>query len=361
TEVMMSGNLGGLAYNYAKYLRRKKVDVHLFLWDWEMDAETRNPLLHDISSFPDWIHSFSKSNISFREYRKVAKDFDIVHSLNTDPIFAQFCGRPFISHPCGSDARVFAFENGIYPLLYRRAFKKNHAFFFSQLDYYKNVFPKLTIKRPEFIPHILPDDIEVNTADGIPERDGVEELFFHPSSHIHGTQGNVKGNDILIKAFAKYVKDFTPSAKMIMIDWGQDAESSKRLVKELDISEHVILKKKLSKNEYYTYIHFSDVVFDQFVVPSSSVIQMEACSLGKPVVKFMDDEWFRLYDKMPFVSAGSVNEIYQVLVDYHKDPDKYLALGSFAREFVKRNHSWEVVTGKIIKVYEQMLHGRSVN
>lgn len=35
-RVMLSGNLAGVAYNIAKYLRRSDTDIHLYLWPWEV-------------------------------------------------------------------------------------------------------------------------------------------------------------------------------------------------------------------------------------------------------------------------------------------------------------------------------------
>ncbi len=355
---MLCGNLGCVAYTYAKYLRRKNIDVKLLLWQWELKKTPRNPLKQDLEleSLPEWIRFFSDTKNLFKEYRRVAKEFDIIHAFNLTPIHAQFTGRSFISHPCGSDAREYAFKKGLHPMLYRRAFRKNDVFFFNQCDYYDTVLPKLKIKNPMFIPPIIPENLELEMDCCVPERENVEELFFHPASHIH----SIKGNDILLKAFSRYVKKYKPSAKLIMVEWGCDIELSKKLVNDLHLLDHVVFKKWLDKKNLLKYMWCSDLIFDQFVIPSGSLIQLEACTLGKPVVKYMDNNWYRVFDDMPFVSAGTVDEIFKVLGEFHNNLDKFKALGLSGKVFVNKHNHWETVTDKIIKNYEKILEKGSV-
>lgn len=350
-RVMMSGNLGGVAYTYAKYLRKRKIDVSLYLWNWELRKNTRNPLKTDVDckALPDWVRSFSDTRFLFGEFRKKAKDFDIHHAFNTDPIYAQFTGKPFISHPVGSDAREFALARGIHPLLLRRAYQKNETYFYCQLDYQNNVLTKCKIKNPIYI-EAIQENLDFNGTCEVPERTEVDELFFHPSSHID----KVKGNQILINAYAKYLKKYNPNAILVMIEWGEDVELSKKLVRDYGISDRVIFKKWLSKQDVYNYMLSADIVFDQFILPSSSLVQREACALGKPVVKYMDGNWFKVYSEMPFVPAGTADELYNVFTDYHKDPEKYIVLGRSAKAFSEKYYDWKYITDKIIAEYERM-------
>ncbi|MFO7618154.1 MAG: glycosyltransferase family 4 protein [Thermoplasmata archaeon] len=354
TRVLMSGNLAGVAYTYAKYLRRMNVDVSLYLWNWEMKKDTRNPMKTDTEckTLPDWVHTFTDTRFIFGEYRRKARDFDIVHAFNTDPIYAQFTGKPFISHPVGTDAREYAFGKGFHPALLRRAYRKNDSFFFGSLDYYSNVLRKIRVRNPIYIDAIQQMDIGKFEPRPVPERGGADELFFYPSSHTPG-----KGASNLIKAFAKYVRTNNSTKKMIMIEWGEDAAKSKMLVNDLGISDWVIFKKWLDKQDVFNHMKCADIVFDQFIVPSSSTVQREACALGKPVVKFMDDSWFKEYDKMPFIPAGSEKELFDVMVDYHENPEKFRAIGVSAKSFVEKYYDWRYITGKIIKTYESILSG----
>ena len=352
-KVLMSGNLGSVAYTYAKYLRRRNVDVSLYLWNWELKKDTRNPLKTDVECkiIPDWIRTFADTKFIFGEYRKRAKDFDIVHAFNVDPIWAQFTGKPFISHPVGSDAREYAFSGGVHPALLKRAYRKNNAFLFGSLDYYGSVLKNITVQNPVYVDAIQTYDTAVSVPTPVPERDGIEELFFHPSSHIE----KVKGNQNLIKAYAKYVKEKRPNSLLVMVEWGEDAHKSLKLVSDLGISDKVVFKKWLSKQEIFNYMKSADIVFDQFILPSSSTIQREACALGKPVVKYMDGNWFKVYGEMPFIPAGTEKELYEVMVDYHGNHDKYRALGNSAKSFVAKYYDWRYITDKIIGVYGTMM------
>ena len=113
-----------------------------------------------------------------------------------------------------------------------------------------------------YIPTILPVISEPSAGSKIPERDTAEEIYFHPASHNHA----VKGNDILLKAFGKYIKEFRPSAKLVMVAWGDDIEASRRIVRDLSISGYVVFKEWLDKKTIRDYMKCADLIFDQFMM-----------------------------------------------------------------------------------------------
>jgi glycosyltransferase involved in cell wall biosynthesis len=86
-----------------------------------------------------------------------------------------------------------------------------------------------------------PTDMEDLRSKNIANNDGI--LLFSPSRQ-HWFE---KGNDKMIKAFARFVKVF-PNSKLVMVDWSTDAQKSKDLVNSLNISEKVNWIKPVAKN-----------------------------------------------------------------------------------------------------------------
>jgi glycosyltransferase involved in cell wall biosynthesis len=355
--VMMSGNLGCVAYYFTKYLRKRGVNATLYLWKWEMHKDPRNPLKVDLEledRLPDWIKFFPGNSYAIFEYWRASRKYDLIHAFNTDPIYAQFMGKAFISHPMGSDAREYALSKGFYPMMLRRAFRKNDAFFVSACDFYDTVIPRMKINN---IINILPihqfSSME-NIDSSVPEREIADMLFFHPTSLLW----EIKGNQRLIEAYARFVEVHKPSSLLILVEWGKDVDRTRALVDRLGIAEYVIFKKWMDKKNYLAYMKNSDIIFDQFIFPSTSTIQREANALGKPLIRYSDSNWFKLNTERPFFSAGTVNEIYKLLEEYLVDPQKFIRLGETGTEFIQKNNGWKPVTDKVIMAYEKIMEKR---
>jgi len=120
-----------------------------------------------------------------------------------------------------------------------------------------------------------------------------------------------KGNDKMIKAFAKFVKEF-PNSKLILVSWHIDKEKSKNLVKELGISDKVIWINPVPKNQLIQYYNAADIVLDQFTLGSWGTSTPEAMACEKPVLIYLKENYIiRAFGEMPpLLNSFSMEDIY---------------------------------------------------
>jgi len=122
-----------------------------------------------------------------------------------------------------------------------------------------------------------------------------------------------KGNDKMIAAFSKFVKNY-PNSKFIMVDWSLDEGKSKRLVDDLRISDNIIWIKPVPKNQLIQYYNIADIVLDQFVLGSWGTSTPEAMSCGKPVLMFYKKEFIlRAFgEEPPILNSFSEEDIFKI-------------------------------------------------
>jgi glycosyltransferase involved in cell wall biosynthesis len=86
--------------------------------------------------------------------------------------------------------------------------------------------------------------------------------------------------------------------------------------------------------------------------------------LGKPVVCYLRPEWLasirrelpEFVDQLPIVSATPEN-VYEVLEDLVRNPEKRRDIGRRSREFAVRWHSSERAAARFDQIYRDLLRG----
>jgi len=347
--------MANVGYIISRELRRKGIDVDLLMN--KNPASYSDPLVFDPElkgKYPNWIKFYDTSKPFWkieivRTMRN--KKYDLIHAHVELPIFAYVSRRPYIAQVLGSDIRELAFENSLKGWLLRRAYKKAQAIlFYEPLD--PHLLQELNLNTGIHIP------VMWDTSFFKPMKQDMNEfqnrfVIFHPAN----LDWRLKGNDILIKGFAKFV-DFHPHSKLLIVDRGIDSKKTHDLVNSLNFNKDQVMfvKGPLSYSLLLDYYNKSDVVADQFVLDGIGNIGAETFSCEKPLLTYCTpDTYGELYSEPPpAVNAHTPDEIAKQL-EILLDERRRLQVGKEGRIWMLKYRSPEVISQKIIQTYKMIL------
>jgi glycosyltransferase involved in cell wall biosynthesis len=197
-----------------------------------------------------------------------------------------------------------------------------------------------------------PDNYSPANANGLRTKfineDGI--LLFSPSKQMW----NEKGNEKMVKAFAKFIKVF-PNSMLILVEWSIDTNKSKELVNSLHISDKVQWSQPVPKKQLIQFYNVADIILDQFILGSWGTATPEAMSCQKLVLMFYKEKYIQraFGENPPILNSFSEEDIFSNLVKLAKDPDFRLSLGKKSREWIKKTHSPDIVAKKHLEILTQ--------
>jgi glycosyltransferase involved in cell wall biosynthesis len=290
-------------------------------------------------------------------FEKWFEGYDLIQAYATEPIHAWMFApdRPYVAFEHGT-MRDIPFENSGRGRLLTLAYRKAGRVIITNPDVI-TAAQRLGLTNYLFIPH------PVDETKYCPRRAALRKtlvnryqtslILFAPSRHDWA----LKGNDLLLKAFARLKAATRLNPVLILCEWGQEVEKSKRLIEELGVTSCVAWVPPLNKMKLIDYYNAADVVLDQFTIGTFGTVTPEAMACGKPVLLHFDrrvHEW--CYSEMPpVVAARTEDEIFERLVELSGDPGYRSALGQSSREWIVKYHGWELVADRQIAVYRELL------
>lgn len=163
-------------------------------------------------------------------------------------------------------------------------------------------------------------------------------LLFHHARHIwhsHATPVSYKGNDKLIRGFAKFRERHKDvRASLICIEYGLDVNASRRLAAELGVAEHVHWFPIMARKELMIGVSLCDISCGEFSVSwNFGGTIVEAMTMGKPLLHYRDDSMYPVEELFPIMNAHSAEDIERGLTSYVVDPKPYQRIGQQAREW----------------------------
>ncbi len=253
-RILHVGNLANFPFRHVKALRRKRLDVDLLIP--KVHPFTEDPASEDSGiqagagggkgGFPEWIRCWDNT-ARLRKFNlvRILREYDLLHTYTEYPIAGLLAFRPYIAHSTGSDLREQIFANDRFGVLLRQAYRRAGAILFSNPDQIRAIRRLGLLWKARFSP--APIDTEryspkVRGGDrGSPvgsRGEGTafegDPVIFHPSRQ----EWRIKGNDLLIRAFARLARE-VPGARLVIVDWGLDRVRTKTLVSFLDLGHHV--------------------------------------------------------------------------------------------------------------------------
>jgi glycosyltransferase involved in cell wall biosynthesis len=169
--------------------------------------------------------------------------------------------------------------------------------------------------------------------------DGCVIIFHHCQQLWRNPQHSLfnKGNDKLIKGFARFVKS-NPEFKMklVMVERGSDMEASKQLIQELGVENAVLWLPQMPRKEIMSCLYVSDIGVGELGHSwyTYSVVT-EFMVTGKPIIHKCDQEYYKkVHDETyPMFSASTEDDIYSLFEEYRQYPQKFVEIGLKAQEW----------------------------
>ena len=388
-RIAFYGNVCNNHYQIAKALRKySDFDVHVYIddnADPQQLPESDDPEL--LNDYPSWIHKKRLVRLSDKLFPWRAplvdelSEYDLVVVSGIGPMFAQFCDTPVAFLSAGADLTMASFPIEFisrYPTLGRklkalwigpwqkRGIQRCREVWTQPFAPFRTAVKKLGLPNERVPTTYFP--VAIDTArikeDAAPhasEMDAVREItsrfdftVFHPSrlmmhdSRATRASGQWKGNDILFRAFARFVADSGAlRAGLVVIDRpaSPDIGSARDLVEELGIGRNVLWLKPprafgFSRAELMTLYSIADVVADDFGVGWFGSVVLEGLAAGRPVLCYVDEAAMgQLYPSHPLFSSHEVAENAQFLMDLYRSPALRRTRGEAGRLWVAAYHS----------------------
>ncbi|KKR01678.1 MAG: hypothetical protein UT24_C0003G0085 [Candidatus Woesebacteria bacterium GW2011_GWB1_39_12] len=376
-RVLHAFNLANDGFNVVRGLRKIGVDAELLIqkpshvaslpqWeDGEVDMfQLGNPYDPNWNAFtwnmPDWVHvwnankswyPFSRTLRWLRIFGKL-KGYDLIVGhvpfAKVSTLYQTLYGKPYIVYDAGwirylkNNARGYARA--------RKGYAQAAMILFTNVDT-EQMFHEHGYHNLYYTPFAIDTDKYTPRPNHI---DHDYPVFFHPSRHDWAE----KGNDLLIRAFARYVKR-NPRALLRMVEWYQSPEdlwASKRLIQDLEIANKCEWISVQPKSRLVNLYRDSTAIFDQFVFGAFGTTCPEGLSCGVPVVGYAKPNlWLQYHETMPPVlNASTENDIYEAMLSLEDEATRK-RFGQEGRQWVMENCSDVVVAKQQLALYKQVV------
>ena len=284
-------------FTIVRFLRDRGFDAHLllvneddhFLPKADTFTETYKNYTHQLNWWPKQPLADGRfTGITKQQIRKDLKEYSILIGCGYAPAFVEYGGRILdLFIPYGSDFYEVPFEkmwpakknsiNNLYPLLQKKGIENSKNVVFDYTTEQEPVFKKFDLKgKRQFVfPPVFyttdfnKENIQTFYSQSVlypiikKLRDENELLIFQHSRQSWKNpedEFSNKRNDILIQAFASFIKN-NPllTTKLILLEYGVDVNASKALIEELGIAKHVHWLPKSYRKELFVVISLCDL------------------------------------------------------------------------------------------------------
>lgn len=379
-RIALVGNLAGVSNEVLLGLRSAGVDATLFI----TLSDVRNTFNEDCTQVdPAWVSLLDRLPVLAKfpgSLRSIIRDitaqplnlrgFDLLHShtcalnfsIGAFGLYSMMGLRPYLAFATGSDFREMKSQVGMNRYMTEQHFRRAKKVLLLNTDML-SIKDSFGFPEAEFFPFVLNEDEYSPAHIDRPSWLQGKFLCFMMSNLDFGITDNkigrnsMKYNDRFLHAIAQYRLE-NPLVHAIVLDRGPDKEVAKQLVSDLGISDCVTFVPELNRVERIRYMRMADIVADQFYIGAFGLGALEALSLGKPLLTYLNENCIgECYaEPPPILNAQTTAEILAQLrradsQDFRED------LSLRARRWLLRNHSRHIVIQRLVDLYEETLRG----
>jgi len=301
------------------------------------------------------------------QMKPLIDQYDIVIGFATDGIWPLLAGKKYVAYEHGT-IRKLPFDDSLQGRLCRESYQKADGVIVTNCD--NNVAAeKLKLKNFKYIPHYM-NECELNLDAALALRKNFEARFstnfiiFHPPRQHWNSERDSnweKANDRFIRVFAKFINEVNPDALGVFVEWGVSVDDTKALLQELNIESNVTWIEPVPHKVMIEYIHASDMVSDQFNVPSFGGIPAKTFLHRRAVLNAFDPrmhEW--CFETMPpFLDAMNADEIFDSLCKVYLDPEFRKDIEKRSFDWYRREHSNEVIFQRTFEMLYNIINANN--
>lgn len=351
------GNMNNNFFCTARYLRDRGYDAHLFLLnEYDHFLPSADSYTDDFKAYTTILHWSEKPfwEVDKEEIRNTLAPYDFLIACDYAPAYIEKGGRKvniFIPH--GTDLYEYPFKKGniyysfnplkmYYNVIWwirrssqfwaqRKAIEKSDYVHWEATNpEWENRFASLHINRVKIsMPFIYTPQYRAPEWKSIVQqsayynafkkiRDSFGTVIFHQSRQMFKSYPDFdKGNDILIKGFAEYIRETSNTdICLVMLEYGIDVNESKKLITELGIENNVRWLPKMYRKDIMVGISMCDIGVGQLKISALTYGSIcEFLAMGKPTIHHCNAELYKNHYKelYPTIDARTPEQVKQGL------------------------------------------------
>lgn len=375
-KINVFGNILNWGLGFGMLLRRAGHDARVFINRKEMAFYQPEWELPDFSleryPFVEFVELDNRRLLwpgrNERDFLRRLAECDVIQTFGEYSLWAAAAGKPYVVLSYGFDLETMAFAAGSLKLLalrtmLRRAFRGAARFVYATPKD-SPLVARLGLKNAVLDPHLVPLDTERFAPRAPEERRRLRSewnrrlVLFHGArqewTRGAGEHANQKGNDRLLRAFARLVREVEPDSLLIAVRKGGDLDASAALAAELGITGHIRWIEQLRKPELITMLNSVDAFCDQFAFGYYGVSTLEALSCSTPTFVYLDPAQFGGGLAPPVFNGRTADEIFSALRAFAASPDRE-ARAAEGRRWVVEHHGWARQAEKYEVLYRGVL------
>lgn len=285
--------------------------------------------------------------------------YDVVQLSAAAISMGIFSPRPTVVFPTGSDLFLSPFREDLFGLLMRAGYRGAHHTLICNTNYGRYLDRLGITANRSFAPMMIDTDTySPGDAPALRSRwaSGGGERF---AVQICRQSWEWKGNNRLLRGFAKAVQAGAGHWRLVLMSWGQDLSRSQNLVKELGLEAHVIWEPLCSKPSLRLRQRAADLVIDEFAIEGYGTSVLESMAAGRAVlIRPVPKESLGAFkEPPPFLGASDAEEI----STWFLKPELLQGLsiaGERSRKWLEDVHGYKAVAPVYLNAYDHALGKR---
>lgn len=321
----------------------------------------------------DW-DDFRRHQHSLIPLNRLFAHYDVIHAYGTEPrwpMLTEF--HPYVAFEHAT-IRHLPFQDSMLGRLTALGYHMADEVIITNCDSNTDA-EKLKVAKYGFVPHPV-NERWISDCSGREIREHLcreldaDFILFNPSRQHwwpHREMDKLpaeidpawlKGNDILIEALARFIREVNPKAAAVLVDWGQKVDDTKGLAKDLGIADRIEWIAPQPCAPMLRYIDACDILVDQFIVGAFGSTMPKAMQIGKPAMCHVDPklhEWC-LPEMPPILNAKTVDEVFDALVWAYQNPNELEDLGLRGQEWYNKYHSNGRIQRDLSAIYQRVYY-----